>query len=233
MAVRDGNDASAERIRAATGVTPAGQDACTARLGAHRTAHSGAGGLTLAGEIDLATRRWCATRSPSACATANSVSTCRLCGKTGCDEEGVEAAGGAGGDGVEVENLVHPHTDDKDLARRLQHRLLADHHASLGAMSVEQADSAVCHAFLSWGRQDVRLVRPSDPQLLRSSEPVTLRALVLLPGLGRIQSPTRTDSPAKTASRGQADEHRLCDVWRGRSVPGASPIREPAAKSEW
>jgi len=86
-----------------------------------------------------------------------------------------------------TETVVHPHADDQGLARRLQHRLLADHHASLGATLVEQADAAVCNAFLSWGWQDIGLVRrPSDEQLLRPSDPVVLRALVLPFGLGRL-----------------------------------------------
>ncbi|MFI7499173.1 hypothetical protein ACIBVL_11800 [Streptomyces sp. NPDC049687] len=84
-----------------------------------------------------------------------------------------------------TETLVHPHTDDRGIARRLQQRLLADHHASLGATLVDQADPAVCDAFLSWGWQDIGLVRrPSDQQVLRPSDPVVLRALVLPPGLG-------------------------------------------------
>jgi len=43
---------------------------------------------------------------------------------------------------------------------------------------MEQADSAVCDAFLSWGWQDNGLVRrPPDQQVLRPSDPVLLRAL--------------------------------------------------------
>ncbi|MEU4877503.1 hypothetical protein [Streptomyces sp. NPDC021608] len=84
-----------------------------------------------------------------------------------------------------TETLVHPHTDGKGLAHRLQRRLLADHHASLGATLVDQADPAVREAFLSWGWQDIGLVRrPSDQQSPRPSDPVVLRALVLPLGLG-------------------------------------------------
>lgn len=86
-----------------------------------------------------------------------------------------------------TETVVHPHTDDQGLARRLQHRLLADHHASLGATLVEQADSAVCNAFLSWGWQDIGLVRRpldrSGPLSLRPPEAEQFRALVLPLGL--------------------------------------------------
>ncbi|WP_328876043.1 hypothetical protein OHT76_41495 [Streptomyces sp. NBC_00287] len=79
-----------------------------------------------------------------------------------------------------TEIVVHPHTDDQDLARRLQQRLLADHHASLGATLVDQADALAYDAFLSWGWQDIGAMRrPSDPTVLRPSHPVLLRALVL------------------------------------------------------
>ncbi|MCX4763290.1 hypothetical protein OG562_20415 [Streptomyces sp. NBC_01275] len=81
-----------------------------------------------------------------------------------------------------TETVVHPHTadHDRDLARRLQQRLLADHHASLGATLVDQTDPATCDAFLSWGWQDIGTIhRPPDDPTLRSSAPVLLRALVL------------------------------------------------------
>ncbi|SDO02967.1 hypothetical protein SAMN04487981_1088 [Streptomyces sp. cf386] len=79
-----------------------------------------------------------------------------------------------------TEIVVHPHTDDQDLARRLQQRLLADHHASLGATLVDQADAPACDALLSWGWQDIGSIRrQSDPKAVRSSAPVLLRALVL------------------------------------------------------
>ncbi|WP_174864578.1 hypothetical protein [Streptomyces spinoverrucosus] len=51
--------------------------------------------------------------------------------------------------------MVHPHTDDQGLARTLQERLLAGHHASLGATLVAQTDAPVRDAFLSWGWQDI------------------------------------------------------------------------------
>ncbi|GAA3799522.1 hypothetical protein GCM10022403_036960 [Streptomyces coacervatus] len=79
-----------------------------------------------------------------------------------------------------TEIVVHPHTDDQDLARRLQQRLLADHHASLGATLVDQADALACDTFLTWGWQDIGAIRrPSDPTAVRRSAPVLLRALVL------------------------------------------------------
>ncbi|KOG30777.1 hypothetical protein AQJ84_15940 [Streptomyces resistomycificus] len=82
-----------------------------------------------------------------------------------------------------TEIMVHPHTDDQGLARRLQERLLADHHASLGATLVDQADAAAYDAFLSWGWQDIGAIgRPSDPAVLRPPSPVPLRAMVLALG---------------------------------------------------
>ncbi|WP_246113472.1 GNAT family N-acetyltransferase [Streptomyces montanus] len=71
-----------------------------------------------------------------------------------------------------TEIVVHPHAQNQDLARRLQQRLLADQHASLGATLVDQADSASLDAFLFWGWQDIGEVR-------RPSGPAVLRALVL------------------------------------------------------
>ncbi|WP_240436665.1 hypothetical protein [Streptomyces sporangiiformans] len=71
-----------------------------------------------------------------------------------------------------TEIVVHPHAQNQDLARRLQQRLLADQHASLGATLVDQADSASLAAFLFWGWQDIGEVR-------RPSGPAVLRALVL------------------------------------------------------
>lgn len=85
-----------------------------------------------------------------------------------------------------TEIVVHPHTGDPGLARRLQQRLLADHHASLGATLVDQADSAALDAFLSWGWQEVGAIR-------RPPDPVLLRALVLPLGPG---AATRSDGLA-------------------------------------
>ncbi|MGW0334159.1 hypothetical protein ACWD0J_20225 [Streptomyces sp. NPDC003011] len=79
-----------------------------------------------------------------------------------------------------TEILVHPHTGDQGLARRLQEQLLADHHASLGVTMVARTDTAVFDAFLSWGWQDIGSIRrPQDPAALRPSPSAPLRALVL------------------------------------------------------
>lgn len=94
--------------------------------------------------------------------------------------QGVEQLTASGHVFAITEIVVHPHTDDQDLARRLQQRLLADHHASLGATLVDQSDTAAFDAFRSWGWQDIGAIRrPSDPAVLRPSGPVALRALVL------------------------------------------------------
>ncbi|MEF3118181.1 hypothetical protein [Streptomyces chrestomyceticus] len=78
-----------------------------------------------------------------------------------------------------TEVVAHPHELAPGLARRLQTRLLADNHASLGATLVDQADHAAHSAFQAWGWQDIGQVR-------RPSGPAALRALVL--PLGERQS---------------------------------------------
>ncbi|MFV0133163.1 hypothetical protein ACLGIH_07960 [Streptomyces sp. HMX87] len=80
-----------------------------------------------------------------------------------------------------TETLVHPYTEQQDaVARRLQERLLADHHASLGATLVSEADPVALDAFRSRGWQDVgRVLRSPDPSALRPPAPVPLRALIL------------------------------------------------------
>ncbi|MGA4840514.1 hypothetical protein [Streptomyces sp. G45] len=68
-----------------------------------------------------------------------------------------------------TEIVVHPHERTAGLARLLQTRLLADHHASLGATLVDQADRTVHAAFQTWGWEDIGQVRrPSDPAVLRA-----------------------------------------------------------------
>ncbi|MCX3287127.1 hypothetical protein OR263_10460 [Streptomyces sp. NEAU-H22] len=94
--------------------------------------------------------------------------------------QGVEQLTASGHVFAITEIVVHPHTDDPGLARRLQERLLADHHASLGATLVDQADALACDAFLSWGWQDIGAIRrPTDPTALRPPAAGLLRVLVL------------------------------------------------------
>jgi hypothetical protein len=104
-----------------------------------------------------------------------------------------------------TEILVHPRTipahsrtDDQGLARRLQNRLLADHHTSLGATLVDEADAPVCDAFLSWGWQDIGSIRrPPDPTVLRPTAGAPMRVLILPIGPGTTAHPSaRTDGPA-------------------------------------
>lgn len=71
-----------------------------------------------------------------------------------------------------TDTVVHPHAQGQDIARRLQERLLADHHASLGATLVDQDDVASLAAFRSLGWQDIGEVR-------RNRNSAVLRALVL------------------------------------------------------
>ncbi|AVZ77200.1 hypothetical protein SLUN_03380 [Streptomyces lunaelactis] len=67
-----------------------------------------------------------------------------------------------------LETVVHPHRYAHGLARRLQERLLTDHHASLGVTLVEHSDRPVGAALEAWGWQDAgRIRRPPEPTALR------------------------------------------------------------------
>ncbi|WP_328745244.1 hypothetical protein OHT57_07420 [Streptomyces sp. NBC_00285] len=50
--------------------------------------------------------------------------------------------------------LVHPHTRNRDVARRLQERLLAEHQASVGATSADRVGQPIPAALRSWSRKD-------------------------------------------------------------------------------
>lgn len=71
--------------------------------------------------------------------------------------------------------VVHPHQRDHGLAGRLQDRLLAGDHASLGTTLVDQTDRAAYAAYRSWGWQEIGEVR-------RPPGPAVLRAMVLALG---------------------------------------------------
>ncbi|MFF3456734.1 hypothetical protein ACFYXH_20840 [Streptomyces sp. NPDC002730] len=90
-----------------------------------------------------------------------------------------------------TEIVVHPHEQDRDLARRLQERLLADHQASLGATLVDQADRATYAAFQSWGWQEIGEVR-------RPPGPAVTRALVLALGERTAATPDGLAHNART-----------------------------------
>ncbi|MFJ2016912.1 STAS domain-containing protein [Streptomyces nodosus] len=51
--------------------------------------------------------------------------------------------------------VAHPHVQHRDIARRLQQRLLRDLHASLGVTLLHPADQAGQAAFSSWGWQNM------------------------------------------------------------------------------
>ncbi|KUM86631.1 hypothetical protein AQI94_20920 [Streptomyces pseudovenezuelae] len=68
--------------------------------------------------------------------------------------------------------LIRPHPQDRELARRVQERLLTDHRAALGATLVDRADHPTLAALRSWGWLDVG-------QLRRTLGATTFRALVL------------------------------------------------------
>ncbi|MCX4902937.1 hypothetical protein [Streptomyces sp. NBC_00878] len=90
--------------------------------------------------------------------------------------------------------LVRPHPRDRDVARRLQERLLTDHRASLGATLVDQADHPALAALHSWGWQDAG-------EVWRSISATALRVLVLPigeqtgEGLEGLVDDARTRSP--------------------------------------
>ncbi|MGX5188235.1 hypothetical protein ACWKT5_37455 [Streptomyces avermitilis] len=64
--------------------------------------------------------------------------------------------------------LVRPPPQGRELARRLQKRLLTDHRASLGVTSVDQADVTTLAALRSWGWLDAGDVwRPAGPTVFR------------------------------------------------------------------
>jgi hypothetical protein len=67
--------------------------------------------------------------------------------------------------------LIRPHPQDRELARRVQERLLTDHQASLGATLVDQADRSTLAVLRSWGWLDIG-------ELRRPLGATTFRALV-------------------------------------------------------
>ncbi|MFG3010389.1 STAS domain-containing protein [Streptomyces cinerochromogenes] len=71
--------------------------------------------------------------------------------------------------------VAHPHAQHRDIARRLQQRLLTDLHSSLGVTLLHPADQAGQAAFASWGWQNmgavVGLPGPGAPCVLTLSVP--------------------------------------------------------------
>ncbi|MBZ9639213.1 hypothetical protein [Streptomyces sp. PSKA30] len=68
--------------------------------------------------------------------------------------------------------LIRPYPQDRELAHRVQERLLTDHQASLGAALVDRADRPTLAALRSWGWLDIG-------ELRRPAGATTFRALVL------------------------------------------------------
>jgi hypothetical protein len=65
--------------------------------------------------------------------------------------------------------LVRSHPQDRNVARRLQERLLSDQHAALGATLVDRFDHGALAALRSWGWLDVgELWSPVSATLLRA-----------------------------------------------------------------
>jgi hypothetical protein len=92
--------------------------------------------------------------------------------------------------------VADPHGQNRAIALRLQERLLAARHASLGLTLVHPADRASRAAFASWGWQDIG-------DVVGFPGPVVLRALVLRQG----ESPeaayavrSRRTGPARTTT---------------------------------
>ena len=56
---------------------------------------------------------------------------------------------------VVTQVVAHPHAQNRDIARRLQQRLLTDLHSSLGVTLLHPADQAGQAAFSSWGWQNM------------------------------------------------------------------------------
>lgn len=54
-----------------------------------------------------------------------------------------------------TDTLVRPYSQDEHVARRLQERLLTDHHAALGVTLVDRVDHRALAALRSWGWLDV------------------------------------------------------------------------------
>ncbi|MFF4504737.1 hypothetical protein [Streptomyces sp. NPDC001401] len=80
--------------------------------------------------------------------------------------------------------VAHPHEQNRDIADRLQERLLTDLHASLGVTLVHPYDRAARTAFQSWGWLEIG-------ETVRLPGPVALRVLVL-----PVARSPRPDSPA-------------------------------------
>jgi hypothetical protein len=116
-------------------------------------------------------------------------------GFDGAVPQSIEQLTGSGGVFAITTTLVRPHPQDREVARRLQERLLSDPQASLGATSVDQDDHPALAALRSWGWLDMG-------EVWRPTGPTTFRALVLPRG-------------ERTAARMEGLAHDAWTRWRG------------------
>ncbi|MCT9079175.1 hypothetical protein [Streptomyces fulvoviolaceus] len=106
-------------------------------------------------------------------------------GFEGALPRGIEQLAESGSVFAITDLLVRPHPQDRDVARRLQERLLTDQQAWLGATLVNRADHPTLTALHSWGWLDVgEIWRPVSATLLEVLVlPVGERAGARLDGL--------------------------------------------------
>ncbi|MEU6010619.1 hypothetical protein [Streptomyces sp. NPDC047453] len=71
--------------------------------------------------------------------------------------------------------MANPHAQRRDIARRLQQRLLTDRRAALGVAMLHPADQAGQAALESWGWQNMR-------EIVGLPGPVAPCVLILPPG---------------------------------------------------
>jgi len=93
--------------------------------------------------------------------------------------------------------VAHPHEQNRDIADRLQERLLTDRHAALGVTLVHPYDRAARTAFQSWGWLEIG-------EIVRLPGPVTLRVLIL-----PVARSLRPDSPATVGIASSPQESPL------------------------
>jgi hypothetical protein len=91
--------------------------------------------------------------------------------------------------------VVHPHERDRGLSGRLQRRLLADHHAALGATLLARVDDDAYSGFTALGWHQIGEVhRPFGPAVLRALVlPLGDRTTAALRDLTRRKRPRHRD----------------------------------------
>ncbi len=91
--------------------------------------------------------------------------------------------------------VVHPHERDRGLTRRLQRRLLADHHAALGATLLASVDDDAYSGFAALGWHQIgEIYRPTGPMVLRALVlPLGERTTAALRDLARRKRPRQHD----------------------------------------